>query len=571
MDGVSQGPGDAAGFVAEAVTGRPQLIVYGSDLPATARSLRDLLAASGCLFDRGVPVKVVQSADRGPPEAVRLTVNSVVFEAHRLCCPIKQNEKGMLIPVTLPDRVARMYLDMTGEWGLPPLYGIATAPLLASDGTVRTAEGYDRVTGLWCSTVPTLKLLDQPMRADAEAALRLMRETFQTFPFADSARRWDGELGVDVLDLDQPPGRDESAFLAALLTAVSRASLWLAPGLLVIAAAISGSGTGKGMLVRAICAIAFGIRPRAFTAGGERHELDKRLAAELVEAGPALFLDNVNGTILRSDTLASVMTERPARVRLLGETRMVPLNSTAFIAVTGNGLSISEDLARRFLVCELDAQCEDPERRPFAAGFLDRIESRRADLLSAALTILVWGRQNASGLARGRPLGGFETWCGWVRDPLVTLGCRDPVERIEEVKANDPHRRRVSELFQTWWHHHGDQPMKVADLADSVRTAADPQGRGRQYLAAHLSRLAGTRAAGFVMTRQEAAGRWGATTYALQQTTSDDADGMRHRDHRGHRRRASPAYDPMPPMPPMVPMPDDVEAATVPPGGETVL
>ena len=44
------------------------------------------------------------------------------------------------------------------------------------------------------------------------------------------------------------------------------------------------------------------------------------------EAHPSLFLDNVNGIALRSDTLASVLTERPARVRPLGLSRMVPLN-----------------------------------------------------------------------------------------------------------------------------------------------------------------------------------------------------------------------------------------------------
>ena len=31
---------------------------------------------------------------------------------------------------------------------------------------------------------------------------------------------------------------------------------------------------------------------------------------------------------------------------------MVPLNSTAFIAVTGNGLTVTEDLARRFISCD---------------------------------------------------------------------------------------------------------------------------------------------------------------------------------------------------------------------------
>ena len=34
--------------------------------------------------------------------------------------------------MTLPDRVAQMYLDMSGEWHLPPLGGVSTAPLLSS-------------------------------------------------------------------------------------------------------------------------------------------------------------------------------------------------------------------------------------------------------------------------------------------------------------------------------------------------------------------------------------------------------------------------------------------------------
>jgi hypothetical protein len=41
-----------------------------------------------------------------------------------------------------------------------------------------------------------------------------------------------------------------------------------------------------------------------------------------------------------------------------------------------------------------------------------------------------------------------------------------------------------------------------------VKAIADPQGRGRQYLATFLSGLAGTHAAGFVLTRQEPAGMW---------------------------------------------------------------
>jgi hypothetical protein len=42
---------------------RPDLIVDDGDLPATAREVRDALAGSGFIFDRGMPVKLVKSAE----------------------------------------------------------------------------------------------------------------------------------------------------------------------------------------------------------------------------------------------------------------------------------------------------------------------------------------------------------------------------------------------------------------------------------------------------------------------------------------------------------------------------
>ena len=414
----------------------------------------------------------------------------------------------------------------------------------------------------------------------------MLRHTFRTFPFADAVRCPYPGLGVEAVDLSKAPGRDESAFLVALLTACCRPSLWLAPGLLLTAPTLSGAGSGKGLLVRAISTIGFGISPRAFTAGSDRHELDKRLAAELVEAQPVLFLDNANGIALRSDAIASVLTERPARIRILGQTRMVPLNSTAFIAITGNGLTVTEDLARRFIACELDARCEDPESRPFAAGFLDDVEDRRAVLLTALLTIWRWGRQNSSTLSKGKPLGSFETWAEWCRDPLLALGCCDPIERIESLKARDPRRQRIAELFSAWWEHHGDKPVTAHSLADPVKAIADAQGRGRQYLATYVAGLAGTHAGGFVLTRHEAAGKWSPATYVLRK--SEPGEGIGHRGHRGHRAEEVPATDGGPrsdpekpklatsealtsPMTPMTPMPYEGDDEAMAPGTEATL
>ncbi|MGI4951204.1 MAG: hypothetical protein ACRYGM_05315 [Janthinobacterium lividum] len=528
------------GFTIEETQDRPHLQVVGSDLPATARELRDVFADRSQLYDRGgVVVKLARSADGGAPMAVEVTANGIVREAHRLVRPVSLNADKTFKPVTLSERVAGMYLDMRGEWNLPALDGITTAPVLADDGAILDRDGYDPGTRLWCAKMPKLDVPANPTRADAEAALLTLRAVIRTFPFGDAPRTVGTKEVPPMVDICQPAKLDESAALAALLTAVCRPSLYLAPGYVVTAPPISGAGAGKGMLVRAICLIAFGVPPRAFTAGTERNEMDKRLVAELIEAAPAMFLDNLNGAALRSDILASVLTERPARVRIMGKSLMVPLNSTAFIALTGNGLSMSEDLARRFLATNLDAQMEDPEARPFAPGFLNRVKAARPELLAAALTIWRWGRQNAATLTRGRQLGSFEQWAEWVRDPLLTLGCADPVDRIVEAKAADPARKQVSDLYEAWYEQHDSMLRAVKDLGDEVRAIADPLGRGRQHLATYLDKLTGTRAAGFVLQQSKPSGKWGQTLYKLEVT---DREAVRARQEAAKASRPAGAF-----------------------------
>jgi hypothetical protein len=271
---------------------------------------------------------------------------------------------------------------------------------------------------------------------------------------------------------------------------------------------MSGAGAGKGLLARCICIIAFGREPHAVTAGANAEELEKRIASELIEGSPALFLDNLNNTAFRSDLLASAITERPARVRLLGRSQMVPLNASAFVILTGNGLTVSEDLARRFVAVDFDPRTEDPEARPFTNDIRVEVTARRKELLAALLSIWRWGRI-ATDMQSGLPLGSFAQWCRWVRDPLLALGCHDPAERVSEAKERDGRRQAIVDLFATWWERHGDAPVPLRFLHDDVKHAADAQGRGRQYLSSVLEKLAGTRMAGFVLTRQTPAGRWG--------------------------------------------------------------
>jgi len=521
--------------------GRTDLFVNGADLPDTAAELAAMLATVPHLFDRGGPARIARDRSRDGFVVEPLTLNGVVNEAHRIARPwqwVKNRDGGMeRRDVTLPERVAKLYLDNRDGWGLRPLDGITSAPLLHPDGTIRAAEGYDAETRLWCERVPAVEVPAAPSREDAAAALLRLRRWFRTFAFADAERVAEAGAPVAVVDTAKPPGADESAFLCAVLTAVCRPCLWLAPGLLVRAPEYSGAGTGKGLLVRSICAVAFGARPVALTAGATAEEFDKRITAALMEAGATLFLDNVNSTALKSDVLASAITERPAAVRPLGRSATVQLNPTAFVAVTGNGLLLSEDMARRFLTVELDAGMEDPEARDFRRDFLADTLAAREALLRDVLTIWRWGRRTGDALPAGRALGSFTEWARWCRDPLAALGCRDPALRVADAKAKDPRRQNVAEIFTSWWEAHGSRAVAVADLAEPVRDAADPAGRGRQYLAAKVRALDGTRAAGFVLARSPSEGRWSPDRYALRQAPE----------------RGTGPQGPMPPMPPMPP------------------
>jgi hypothetical protein len=102
----------------------------------------------------------------------------------------------------------------------------------------------------------------------------------------------------------------------------------------------------------------------------------------LIGGGPALFLDNLNNTSFKSNLPASAITERPASVRILGESQMVPLNASSFVILTGNALTVSEDLARRFIEVVFDAGTEDPEERSFPVDIKAAVARRTKPCVS---------------------------------------------------------------------------------------------------------------------------------------------------------------------------------------------
>jgi hypothetical protein len=214
----------------------PELLINPHDPTATAKELAGPIArGTEFLFNGNAPVRITAEDDE-MPRAIEATNEAVRVVAHQLCVPIKLSANRRALhkePVPLSAEIAALYLNgLEGRWGLKMFRGITTAPILSDNGEIRTANGYDSASRLWCYKVPNVVVPDRPTQDDALRALNFLRTVFRTFPFADGERITDPDLGVEV------PGLDESSFLVGLITAVCRQSLDLAPGLLCNAPSI---------------------------------------------------------------------------------------------------------------------------------------------------------------------------------------------------------------------------------------------------------------------------------------------------------------------------------------------
>ena len=506
--------------------------VVMEDPPGTAKRVTASIGPMGVYQRGGKLVTLWGNGQHGLLEARKMDAEDVasLFDDRWQPYTIRYGARGARREnIALPVRVAKLVLSSFVGMDLPQLNGIAYGPLLSPDGTIRHTDGYDHELGLYCHNTATVTVPNRATRRAVEAALQRLRKRVRTFPFADSVRVKVDDSEEPVVDIEQPPGADESICLTALLTAACRASLGLVPGLLIGAPYLAGAGSGKGLMVRFIAEVAYGLSPTAMTTGERGDEFDKRLASALMKATPIILLDNVNATELRSNLLASVITENPAEVRVLGTSTLVQLNSSAFICVTGNGLSVTEDLRRRFLEVRLNPGVENPEARSFTGDFLAEARRDRGEILSDVLTIVTWGLQQGDDLPRGRPLGSFEQWGRMCRDPLLALGCKDAVEEMANRQAGDSERTWLAEFYETWWKHHGNQPVQGKNLHGDVWDLLTQNGESRQAVARKLMQLNGAPCNGFHLQLIEMAGRWSPNRYRLE--CADPA-----RLDQGHRR-----------------------------------
>jgi len=415
---------------------RPTIRLRAGELHAIASEAEQALIQAGApLFVRGGQIvrpviEEVEAARDRRTRVARLTpvsADGLVDWLSRSARWEKYDGRAKkLVAVDPPRPVAATVLARDGEWSLRSLVGVVTTPTLRPDGSILDLEGYDRATRLLLMRPPAMPVIPStPTREDAGAALALLAALLDDFPFVDDASR--------------------SVGFSSLITPVVRGALSVAP-LHALRAPVAGSG--KSYLIDLASAIATGQRCPVISAGKTEEEHEKRLGAALLAGQPIVSIDNLNGE-LGGDALCQ-MVERPViKIRPLGRSELVQIESRATVFATGNNLVLVGDMVRRVVLGSLDPNLERPELRRFKGDPLNAILVDRGRYIAAALTIV------RAYIAAGcptpcPPLASFEDWSLLVRSALVWLGCADPVDTMEAARAEDPETTALREVMAAW-------------------------------------------------------------------------------------------------------------------------
>jgi putative DNA primase/helicase len=230
-----------------------------------------------------------------------------------------------------------------------------------------------------------------------------------------------------------------------LITPVVRGGMAVAPMSLVTAPL---PGTGKSYLADVASMIATGERCAVKSAAPTYEETEKRLIGSALAGFPIIALDNCREG-LAGDFFCQIVERPLMELRALGKSDMHRIPNTFTMFCNGNNAGVAEDMVRRSTRSGLDANLENPEMREFNGNPLAAVQRDRGQYIAAALTIPL--AYLAAGCPEKRPpLVSFEEWSRIVREPLVWLGCGDPVATQEKLRTNDPRKAEAIAIFEAW-------------------------------------------------------------------------------------------------------------------------
>lgn len=224
---------------------------------------------------------------------------------------------------------------------------------------------------------------------------------------------------------DDKDGRSLSVALASLLTPFVRLLHPPAATFPAFAFSANSVGAGKGTCLKIALLANFGTMD-ASPVGASSEELKKKLGSALMRGAPYLWLDNIKDHI-SSPALEAYCTAGRVSERVLGKSQDV-VGRPPLVFMTGNDLSLGEDMQSRTLVVELFMKEERAEERDFRVDFdEEHILNNRGKILASLWKLVeAWdqaGRPKCQGKSR------HKSWLKIVPAILAYHDLGDPTAR----------------------------------------------------------------------------------------------------------------------------------------------
>lgn len=396
-----------------------------------------LMQAGAPIFRRGTDlyrVARLEADDHGPVRRDRGTVLLLAVsegwlqvELARAATWTRTDKRSRKAEAASPSKeLAGLVLARADDHPWPALRAIARHPVVTLDGRLIATPGYDAGSRLLLDFDTAWPVPNRPTLADAEAAVRELREHLRHYCWSSKA--------------------DAAVALSMLVTALMRPVLPTAP---LHGVDAPEAGSGKSLLAEAAAILATGQRGAVLDWCAKQEEADKRLDSALLAGDSIVILDNVEGP-LEGAALCQTLTATSRSIRVMGLSKIVTAPCTALLVATGNNLTLRGDVVRRAVVCRLDPGTDRPELRQFDQNLIAETIDRRAELGAAALTIplayILAGRP-AIDVA---PFGSFDDWSQTVRAALVWAGCADPCQTTARAREADPARQTLHAVMTLW-------------------------------------------------------------------------------------------------------------------------
>lgn len=361
-------------------------------------------------------------------------------------------ERKKQVEVAPPLDVVKDILTL-GEWRLPPIAGIIETPVVRKDATILNQPGYDELTHLYYAPDNSLVMPDIPEHPTVEQlkeAVNLVTEPLIDFPF-DGPASYANAVAILITPQVRP-----------MIDGCTPLGLFDKPQ----------PGTGAGLMTDVVATIATGRPAGMMTAKSNDDEWRKSITSTLLRGETIAVIDNLEGSLF-SSSLASVLTARIWKDRLLGSNKEILVPNNASWIATGNNVRLAGDLPRRCIWVKLDAKLAQPwldRGKPYKhPHLLEWVRTNRGAILAAILIcVRAW-------VDAGKPeytkivLGSFESWCKTIGGILGVMGITDFLENTakmyEVADIEVPQWRRFLEALKDKF---GDNSFRSADVINEM-------------------------------------------------------------------------------------------------------